>query len=300
MKKQIAFITMTACFLLITGCGNSNAAEEETGIRIREELQTTVQAERNVEADRSAEAESQMAADDATVWEPETSSQDMELVDLGIPNNEHNIYMGNCGDDEVRMVITRTEDDLSAAYITRDGAENFFQGELREASAEFTFSNDAGDSFNMDIHTDDNGIISISGVGQIAGNNVVLTLNQDTFFPIGEDITNYYSALGYEAEEAERFAALIKDSVADKAAFAQLISYPISISDGDHNTVIENETAMMEAYDELLEQDFKEQIGNMFTKYLFANYQGICVENGILWFHKEPSGDYKITTISLP
>ena len=231
--------------------------------------------------------------------DPESSSQDIELVDMGIHNNEHNIYMGKCEDDEIRMVITRTEDDLSAAYITRDGAENFFQGELQEDSAKFTLSNDFGDYLNMEINTDDNGMISVNGDGQISGNNVVLTLNQDTFFPIGEDITNYYSSLGYEAEEAERFAAMIKDSVEDKAAFAKLISYPISIYDGNNNTVIENETAMVEAYDELLGQDFKEQVGSMFTKYMFANYQGICVEDGIMWFHKESSGDYRITAISL-
>ena len=161
-------------------------------------------------------------------------------------------------------------------------------------------NNDAGDYLNMDINTDDHGMISINGVGQISGNKVVLTLNQDTFFPIGEDTANYYSSLGYEAEEAERFAATVKESVEDKAAFAKLISYPISIYDGNHNTVIENETAMMEAYDALFGQDFKEQVGSMFTKYMFANYQGICVENGIMWFIKEPSGDYKITAINLP
>ena len=229
-----------------------------------------------------------------------TGEQDTELVDMGIHNNEHNIYMGKCEDAEIRMVITRTEDDLSAAYITRDGAKNFFQGELQEDSAKFTLSNDFGDYLNMEINTDDNGMISVNGDGQISGNNVVLTLNQDTFFPIGEDFTNYYSSLGYEAEEAESFAAMIKDSVEDKAAFAKLISYPISIYDGNNNTMIENETAMVEAYDELFGQDFKEQVGNMFTKYMFANYQGICVEGGIMWFHKESSGDYKITTISLP
>lgn len=226
--------------------------------------------------------------------------EEIQEIDLEIHNNEHNIYMGKCEDAEVRMVITRTEDDLSAAYITRDGAENFFQGELKKDSAEFTLNNDAGDYLHMAIDTDDNGIISINGGGLISGNNVVLTLNQDTFFPIGEDIANYYSSLGYEAEEAERFAAMIKDSVGDKSAFAKLLSYPISIYDGNKNTVIENETAMMEAYDELFGQDFKEQAGNMFTKYMFANYQGICVEDGIMWFHKESSGDYKITAIHLP
>ena len=207
--------------------------------------------------------------------------------------------MGKCEDDEIRMVITRTEADLSVAYITRDGAENFFQGELREDSTEFTLNNNMGDYLNMDINTDDNGIISINGGGQISGNNVVFTLNQNTFFPIGEDIANYYSSLGYEAEEAERFAEMIKDSVEDKTSFAKLISYPISIYDGNNNILIEDETAMIEAYDELFGQDFKEQVKNMFIKYMFANYQGICVEDGIIWFNKKPSGDYKITAISL-
>ena len=291
MKKHIAFIT-AACFGLITGCGNSNAAEDEDGIMM-EELQPTVSVECNAEADN------QMTADESIVQDLETSSQDTELVDMGIHNNEHNIYMGKCEDDEIRMVITRTDADLSAAYITRDGAENFFQGELKEDSAEFTLNNDMGDYLNMDINTDDNGIISINGVGQISGNNVVFALNQNTFFPIGEDIANYYSSLGYEAEEAERFAEMIKDSVEDKTLFAKLISYPISIYDGNNNILIEDETAMIEAYDELFGQDFKEQVKNMFTKYMFANYQGICVEDGIIWFNKKPSGDYKITAISL-
>ncbi len=294
LKQRLAAILPMLFVLLITGCGNSNAVEDKAGTNIREELPPAVSAESD------AEAGSQVAAGESVVQKPETSSQDTELADMGIHNNEHNIYMGKCEDAEIRMIITRTEDDLSAAYITRDGAENFFQGELKENSAEFTLNNDTGDYLNMDINTDDIGIIGIDGVGQISGNNVVFTLNQDVFFPIGEDITNYYSSLGYEAKDAERFAAMIKDSVEDKTAFARLLSYPISINDGNHSTVIENEAAMVEAYDALFGRDFKEQVGNMFTKYMFANYQGICVENGILWFMKESSGDYKITAINLP
>ena len=57
----------------------------------------------------------------------------------------------------------------------------------------------------------------------------------------------------------------------------ELINIASLSYDGNNNTVIENETAMMEAYDELFGQDFKEQVGSMFTKYMFANYQGICV-----------------------
>lgn len=83
MKKHIAFITEAACFMLITGCGNSNAAEDEGGI-MRKELQPTVSVESNAEAD------SQMASAESFVQDLETSSQDAELVDMGI----HNYHIG--------------------------------------------------------------------------------------------------------------------------------------------------------------------------------------------------------------
>lgn len=83
MKKSLAAILPMIFVLMITGCGNSNAAEDEGGI-MREELQPTVSVESNAEAD------SQIAADESIVQDLETSSQDAELVDMGI----HNYHIG--------------------------------------------------------------------------------------------------------------------------------------------------------------------------------------------------------------
>ena len=47
-----------------------------------------------------------------------------------------------------------------------------------------------------------------------------------------------------------------------------------------------------------VEADFREQIETMYTKYLFVNYQGVCVEYGILWFSQYDEGDFKITAIN--
>ena len=47
-------------------------------------------------------------------------------------------------------------------------------------------------------------------------------------------------------------------------------------------------------YDWLISEDtFREMIENMFTKYLFKNYLGVCVEDGVIWFD-----DNKITALS--
>ena len=232
---------------------------------------------------------------------PELSEQDVELINMGIHNNEHNVYMGSIRNEEIRMMITRTEDSLSAAYITRDGEEKAFQGELKKNSAGFSLNTDSGDYLEGTISSDDNGGISIKGEGVISESDVVFTLNQETFFPVGEDAENYYSSLGYNADEAERFVRQIKDSVNDKTAFAKLISYPISIKIGGSSILIENEEEMQSAYDKLIEQTgFKQQTKNIYTKFMFANYMGICVENGIIWFQQDSSGDYKIYAINPP
>ena len=231
----------------------------------------------------------------------ELSEQDIELINMGIHDNEHNIYTGNIGNEEIRMMISRTEDSLSAAYITRDGEEETFQGELRKDSAGFILNTDSGDRLEGIISADNNGGISINGEGVISENDVVFTLRQDTFFPIGEDAENYYSSLGYNADGAEQFAQQIKDSVNDKTEFVKLISYPISIKVDGSSISAANEEEMLGVYDKLLKQNsFRQQIENIYTKFMFANYMGICVEDGIMWFCVDSSGDYKVYAINVP
>ena len=233
--------------------------------------------------------------------EAKLSGQDAERINMAIHDNEHSIYTGNIGNEEIRMMITRTEDSLYAAYITRDGEEKALQGELKKDSAGFILNTDSGDYLEGTISADDNDGIGINGGGVISANEVVFTLRQDTFFPLDEDTENYYSSLGYNADEAERFAQQIKDSVNDKTAFAGLIQYPISIEIDGNRITIENEESMMDIYDRLMEQNgFRLYVENIFTKFMFANYMGICVEDGIMWINTDSSGDYKITAINPP
>lgn len=65
--------------------------------------------------------------------------------------------------------------------------------------------------------------------------------------------------------------------------------------------MIENEESMFDKYDRLMEQSsFKQQIENIYTKYMFANYMEICIEDGVMWINTGSSEDYKITAINPP
>ena len=249
------------------------------------------------------EQDTELSGQNAEIPEQATelSEQDVELINMGIHNNEHNVYTGSIGNEEIRMMITRIEDSLTVAYITRDDVEKVFQGELKKDSAGFILNTDSGDYLEGTISFGDNSEISINGEGVVSANKVAFTLRQDTFFPVDIDTENYYSLLGYDADEAEQFAKQIKVSINDKKAFAELISYPISIEISGSNVSIENEKEMLDVYDKLIEKNgLKQQIESIYTKFMFANYMGICVENGIMWFQQDSSGDYKIYAINPP
>lgn len=225
------------------------------------------------------------------------SSQEEQLVDDGIHNNKHNIYEGKIGNEKIRMLITRREDVLAATYITTNNEEKVFHGTLKNNSASIILHANDKEYLKGRIESTD-GLIHISGEGLISGKSVEFIIYPDTIFFIGDDIENYYSFLGETAKEAEQFAQQIKDSIKNKNAFAKLILYPISVNMDNSRVTIENEEEMRNIYDKLMEQHtFQQQVENIFTKYMFANSEGICVEQGLIWFNKISTG-YKITAIN--
>lgn len=85
------------------------------------------------------------------------------------------------------------------------------------------------------IEKNGDGLISIEGQNQVDAKSVDFALFPDTFFPIGNSVDNYYSAIRYSAKEVEQLVRKIKDTVNDKRAFTKIISYPISVDlDGRH------------------------------------------------------------------
>ena len=315
MKTRLLAVLFMAVILMITGCGNAGNAEEPiaTDKQMLENIgQTDTAKNGDISAEEaenilpeSTEEKTELSGMDTEIPEQniELSEQDAELINMAIHNNEHNIYTGNIGNEEIRMMITRTEDSLSAEYTTRSGEGKVFQGNLANNAAGFVLNTDEGEYLNGIITKTDDGYFIINGEGVLSQSNVTFILNQESFIAIGDDMENYYDFFGYNADEAERFMQQIKDSINDKAAFAGLIQYPISIEmdGGNGMAMIENEEDMIAVYDQLMEEiGIKEQIENIYTKFMFANYTGICVDDGIMWITIDSSGDYKITAINPP
>ena len=235
---------------------------------------------------------------EALTTEKETDTE--TIMEEIIQDNTHNIFRGIIGESEVKMNIRREGNSLTAAYITRTDDEKIFDGEMISPT-EFALNDNEGGYLKGTIGTIYDSILK--GNGNISGKNVTFTMHSITFFPIGYDHDDYYSGDQWggpkTSMKVENFARQIKESVTDKEKFIKLFKYPLVIRVDGEVIPVQNEDEMSEQYDTLfVEADFREQIETMYTKYLFVNYQGVCVENGILWFSQYDEGDFKITAIN--
>ena len=228
----------------------------------------------------------------------ETESYTETTMEETIRSNAHNIFKGTIGESEVVMNIRREGNTLTTTYITRSDDENALGGE-RKSLTEFELNDNKGGYLKGTVYDG-----NLKGTGNISGKDVTISMYLSTFMPIGYDHDDYYSGdriIGRQmtSTEVENFAKQIKESITDKEKFIKLIRYPLDIRVNKKVIPVQNEDEMSDQIDTLFaETDFCEQIETMYTKYLFTNYQGVCVENGILWFDKDDNGDFKIWSLN--
>lgn len=271
-KYIMIFLVFTVASVISLGCSNTDLKSQE------QNTLEVVEKETVSEPSLVTEASAEISTDET------------------VRNDAHNIFGGVIGETEIRMRITRTDHALSAAYITRTNDEKFFEGEMTSLS-EFELNDGEGGYLKCSLHDG-----SINGIGTISAEDVTIALNLHTFFPIGYDYDDYYSGLdhfGGSSKEVEAFVQHIKDSIDNKEEFLKLFEYPLVIRIEGKATAIENENDMADQYDILMkETDFREQIKNIFTKYLFVTPDGGCVENGIIWFRVVDSNIFKIWAVN--
>lgn len=89
-------------------------------------------------------------------------------------------------------------------------------------------------------------------------------------------------------QEVEDFFVKIQDYVVNnnKKQLADQIRYPITVKIKGKATKIHNKDEFISKYDEIIYPDYKKVIVNAFTKYLFANYQGVMLNNGEIWINE--------------
>lgn len=228
----------------------------------------------------------------------EKESYNETTMEEQILNNTHNIFKGTIGESEVQMNIRREGNTLTASYITRTDDERTLRGEMKSPT-EFELNDNEGGYLKGTVYDG-----NLKGNGNNSGKDVTINMYLSTFMPIGYDHDDYYSgdrimSRQITSTEVENFAKQIKESITDKEKFIKLFRYPLDIRVNQKVISVQNEDKMSDEIDTLFaETDFCEQIETMYTKYLFTNYQGVCVENGILWFDKDNNGDFKIWSLN--
>lgn len=289
-KKLTIYILF---ILLISGCAQKGSDSTDMG---NETVVVNRMGEANEEPVIEETTETTGGSENFSVSEKTSADHSTDLsgvnqtkntawIDQAIENDAHNIYKGYVDDTEIRMKISRQDQYLSAAFITRADEEWNFEGEIRN-TGEFELRNSNGE-FMRGIIEKENEYLPLSGTGEISGKPIEFFLNRETYIPIGDDFDNYYSGsgLGGWPEDIETFAKKIKSSVNNKEEFLKLFRYPTVIHINGESVAVQNEEEMGIQYDKLIAEDsFREEVEHMFTKYLFKNYMGVCVENGIIWF----------------
>lgn len=102
-----------------------------------------------------------------------------------------------------------------------------------------------------------------------------------------------------EHERFEVFLTDLQQSVVDddEAGLAGMISYPISVNIDGTSTSIADEAEFASNFDDIVTADVKDAVASQNYENLFANWQGIMIGDGEVWFSMVDNA-VKIITIN--
>ena len=108
--------------------------------------------------------------------------------------------------------------------------------------------------------------------------NYPFVLRLSTSLPNAEYGKRYGITLSTKIDDdVNKFVDQLKDYIinGERENIAELISYPIKVNIYGHPTKIKSEEEFVKNYDRIFNSSFKDAIKNAYTRYLFANWQGI-------------------------
>lgn len=122
----------------------------------------------------------------------------------------------------------------------------------------------------------------------------------------GAEFGKRYAVAGVTESDQniEDFASRIQEAIikGDKEQLSEQISFPIMVKINGIATKL-NKADFLKDYDQIINPAFKQKMSNAFTKYLFANQEGIMFGSGMynIWFSdiKATSGNFRLMIISI-
>lgn len=224
--------------------------------------------------------------------EEDTAADEEERAEAGsvIEDQRISVFEGMIGSQNIRISIYRKDNRLTASYVKQNEDENEIklEGTINTETSSFQLNNEEKDiSITGGIFpAAESGDLlegSYTSPESATGFKFLVTL---TYGVIASPETRYSMVTSSTSDEVEAFARNIKKYILEdnRAEFAGLISYPITVNIDGAGTAINTAEEFESNYDKIITAEFKDRMAAAYTKYLFTNYMGIMMENGAIWF----------------
>jgi hypothetical protein len=104
------------------------------------------------------------------------------------------------------------------------------------------------------------------------------------------------------APKARAFLADLQTSVkaGDKQMVATMARYPLSVHLNGRTRVVLSRSQLVKDYDHLFTTSMKKAIVSQTSECLFANWQGVMIGDGEVWFEEQRNGSLRIKTLNVP
>ena len=102
--------------------------------------------------------------------------------------------------------------------------------------------------------------------------------------------------------KAESFLGALKAAVKaqDKRKVAEMSRYPLLVNMLKGHRQIKTSAQLIAEYDRLFAPSIRRAIEQQTPACLFANWQGVMIGTGEVWFEEQANGSMKIKTLNLP
>lgn len=113
------------------------------------------------------------------------------------------------------------------------------------------------------------------------------------------DKNDRFSVAGMTELQAKQFLTRLQKAVGqgNKQAVADLANYPLSVFKHGNKRQIQSRAEFVQQYDKLLTPGLKQVILKQDPDKLFANYQGVMLDRGQLWFANYAYPNYNLDKI---
>ena len=124
--------------------------------------------------------------------------------------------------------------------------------------------------------------------------NAVADPAEEANNPTGND---YSVCTDLPATEVESYAKKVSQIFANRNwdELSNNIMYPITVNGKEYDN---KESFDAEDWDTVFTNEFIESISDLKAEELWANWQGICLSNGLVWLNTDSTGNLKISTIN--